>query len=208
MPLALAIRSGPRAGSGPGGRWFSCVAGCRLAPGLQSATLRAIYTHYSPCARVRRAMRSFVTSVSGPRSSPDPVRVCVLCPVLPVRPLCASLAAPIQRPFAIQGLSGFCTAHHRPASGAKFLLSTVAATAISPRSPIHVVIPPSTTPPPPAVAGRAFSARRKGSSSGPAKLLKPPKLLSPSSLGPRQPVSPRPPPTSTALIGSLGDLLC
>jgi hypothetical protein len=90
------------------------------------------------------------------------------------------VTAPIQRPFAIQDLSDF-----HPITGRRlmqsFPLSTVAATAISsianPRR--H---PAVNHDPPTAVAGRALSARRKGSSSSPAKLLKLPKLSSSSSV--------------------------
>jgi hypothetical protein len=85
-------------------------------------------------------MRSFVTSVSGPRSSPDPVRVCAQCSALPLR-----VTAPIQRPFAfaIQDLSGFY-----PITGRRLMQSFCLAPLPpprSPQSPIHVVIPPSTT---------------------------------------------------------------
>ena len=72
---------------------------------------------------VRRAMRSFVPSVSGPRSSPDPVR------------FCAQYASSTRH---VSDSVTFCDPrslrllpHHRPTSDAFLLLSTAATTAIS-----------------------------------------------------------------------------
>jgi hypothetical protein len=68
-------------------------------------------------------MRSFVTSVSGPRSSPDPIRFCAQCASSARR---RSDSSTICDPRSLRLLP-----HHRPASDAKLLISTVAATAIS-----------------------------------------------------------------------------
>jgi hypothetical protein len=139
-------------------------------------------------------MRSFVTSVSGPRSSPDPVRVCAQCSALPLR-----VTAPIQRPFAfaIQDLSGFY-----PITGRRLMQSFCLAPLPpprSPQSPIHVVIPPSTTALP---CGRWTCSQRaaKGLTLESCEAPQSPPSFYPrhrSLLAPRQPVSPRPPPTST-----------
>jgi hypothetical protein len=75
--------------TGPPGRGTGAGAcprrHCRLAacPGdrilrVRSRILGPIYS-LRATTHVRRAMRSFVTSVSGPRSSPDPVRFCAQC---------------------------------------------------------------------------------------------------------------------------------
>jgi hypothetical protein len=110
------------------------------------------------------------------------------------------VTAPIQRPFAIQDLSDFCPITGRRLMQSFGLASTVAATAM------HLLDRQSTSPSrrqrqprPTTAAGRTLRrARRKGSSSGPAKLLKLPKLLSSSSvLVNRCLPAPRPPPTST-----------
>jgi hypothetical protein len=83
--------------------------------------------------------------------------------------------SPIQRPFAIQDLSGYYPiTGRRPMQS--FPLSTAAVTAIS--SIANPRRQPAVNHDPPAVAGRALSTRRKGSPSSPAKLLKLPKLLS------------------------------
>ena len=119
-------------------------------------------------------MRSFVTSVSGSRSSPDPVRLC----------------------------AQYASSTHHVSDSATFLRSTISPTFTPspadvwckvfrlaplppPRSPRSRANPrrhPAVNHDPHAVAGRALSTRRKGSSSGPAKLLKLPKLPSSSSV--------------------------
>jgi hypothetical protein len=146
-------------------------------------------------------MRSFVTSVSGPRSSPDPVRFCAQCACSSTRRV--SDSATFCDPRSLRLLLT-----PSPADVAlmqSFPLST-AATAISsianPRRQPAVNHDPR-----PAVAGRALSTRHKGlilgsceaSQASEASILV---------IGHRQPVSPHQPPTSTALIGSLGGLLC
>jgi hypothetical protein len=76
--------------------------------------------------------------------------------------------APIQRPFAIQDLPGFY-----PITGRRmmqiFPLSTAAAAATAISSIVNPRRHPAVNHDPPAVAGRALSARRKGSSSSPVR---------------------------------------
>ena len=152
-------------------------------------------------------MRSFVTSVSGLRPSSDPVRFCAWCAS---RFLCASrIAASIQRRPLRSRASPAFTLSPRPACRRlmkSFRLATPLPPPRPPRSPIHVANPPLTT----TSCGRWTCSQHaaKGpipgscevrSSSGPRSPIL--------AIGPRQPVSSRPPPTSTALVGSLG-LLC
>jgi hypothetical protein len=183
----------------------ACPRGhCRLAacPGdrilrIHSRILGLIYSLraiYSCMARQHAQLRDLG------RSSPDPVRVCAQC---------ASSARHVSDSAA------FCDPrslrllpHHRPTDvWCKVFRLAPLPPPRSPRSPIHVVIPPSINHDPPAVAGRALSARRKGPSSSPceAPLASEAFILV---IGHRQPVSPRPPPPSNALLGSLGGLLC
>jgi hypothetical protein len=117
------------------------------------------------------------------------------------------VTAPIQRPFAIQDLSDFY-----PITGRRlmqsFPLSTVAATAISsianPR--YHSAVnhdPPLRSLDVLSVAGERAHAIALESCE--ASLAFEASILV---IGHRQSVSPHPSPTSTALIGSLGGLLC
>jgi hypothetical protein len=163
---AYMVTGAPGRGTGAG----ACPRGhCRLAacPGdrilrICSRVLGRIYSRRA-ATPVRRAMRSFVTSTSvpGPRSSPDPVRFCAQYPSS-ARHVSDSAI------FAIQDLPDFY-----PITGRRlvqsFPLSTAAATAIS--SIANPRRHPAVNHDPPAVAGRALSARRRGSSSGPAKQL-------------------------------------
>jgi hypothetical protein len=126
----------------------------------------------------------------------------------PVRFLCQPLRATsaIQRPFAIQDLSDFY-----PITGRRlmqsFPLSTVAATAIS--SIANPRRHPVSRRQPRPLCGRWTCSHRavkglilescEASQASEAFILV---------IGHRQPVSPHPPPTSTALIGSLGGILC
>jgi hypothetical protein len=146
----------------------------------------------------RRSMRSFVTSIPGLRSNPGPVRFCAQC-----APSARHLFIPfVSLRSAINALK-LC-----PITGQRlmqsFPLRTAAATAFTTTANNTPSI--RHQPRPHVVDGRALSARRKGPSSGPAKLLKPPSSLFPSSVLVNRPVSPRPAPPTTALVGSLGFL--
>jgi hypothetical protein len=147
-----------------------------------------------------RAMRSFVTSVPGSRSSPGPVSRSGPVPsALPLR-----ATSPIQRPFAIHDLSGFY-----PITGRRLMQSFPLSTAGRHRDLLDRQSTSSSRRQPRPPCGRWTCSQRaakglilescEASQASEAFILV---------IGHRQPVSPRPPPTSTALIGSLGGLLC
>jgi hypothetical protein len=168
---------------------------------IRSRILGPIY-YFVQSTHVRRALRSFVTSVSGPRSSPDPVRFCAWC---------ASSARhrSDSATFCVQDLSDFY-----PITGRRlmqnFPLSTLPPPR-SPRSPIHVVIPPSTTTPLRSLdvlSARGERVHPRVSCLGSCEASQWASEAFILVIGPRQTVSPHPPPTSSALIGSLGVLLC
>jgi hypothetical protein len=154
--------------------------------------------HFVQSTHVRRAMRSFVTSVSGSRSSPDPVRLC----------------------------AQYASSTHHVSDSATFLRSTISPTFTPSPADVRCKISAyhrcrhrdlldrqSTSssrrqPRPPCGRWTCSQHAAKGlilesceaSQASEASILV---------IGHRQPVSPHPPPTtSTALIGSLGGLLC
>ena len=131
--------------------------------------LPAIHLSLRQSTHVRRAMRSFVTSVSGSRSSPDPVRFCAqyASSTRHVSDSATFLRSTISPTFTSSPADVRCkiSAYHRCRHRDLLDRQSTSSSRRQPR--------------PPAVAGRALSARRKGSSSGPAKLLNGlPKLLS------------------------------
>ena len=159
--------------------------------------LPAIHLSLRQSTHVRRAMRSFVTSVSGSRSSPDPVRLC----------------------------AQYASSTHHVSDSATFLRSTISPTFTPSPADVRCKISAyhrcrhrdlldrqSTSssrrqPRPPCGRWTCSQHAAKGlilESCGAPQASEASILV----IGHRQPVSPHPPPTSTALIGSLGGLLC
>ena len=162
------------------------------------AASQAQSTHFVQSTHVRRAMRSFVTSVSGSRSSPDPVRLCAqyASSTHHVSDSATFLRSTISPTFTPSPADVRCkiSAYHRCRHRDLLDRQSTSSSRRQPRPPCG-----RWTCSQHAAKGLILESCEAPQASEASILV----------IGHRQPVSPHPPPTtSTALIGSLGGLLC